>query len=128
MTFWLAIQGTTITFIRKAFYRNCHAISPHPSYFINNCSLPVCFLKKKKPLSNMFIINILSMPGASTELIHLFIKEIINLIRGLIVGKKGNYNNISKSFFLPRSSSLSMWLGTEKMPSRFCLISRFVKC
>lgn len=43
---------------------------------------------KKKPLSNMFIINIMSMPGASTELIHLFIKEIINLILGLIVGKK----------------------------------------
>lgn len=43
---------------------------------------------KKKPLSNMFIINILSMPGASTELIHLFIKEIINLILGLIVGEK----------------------------------------
>lgn len=64
------------------------------------------FLLKKKPLSNMFIINILSMPGASTELIHLFIKEIINLILGPIVRGKGDYNNINKSFFLSRSSSL----------------------
>lgn len=54
----------------------------------------------------MFIINILSMPGASTELIHLFIKQIINLILGPIVRGKGDYNNINKSFFLSRSSSL----------------------
>lgn len=50
----------------------------------------------------MFIINILPMPGASTELAHLFIKELINLILGLIVGGKKVIIIISIRAFFPQ--------------------------